>query len=189
MRPERVLRFLLYVEPPFEALSPAPSYHLGVDVFVVIRECRRRQRPRTVDQAIGPPFTGLTIRMRDELGSVARVREELGRQRDRASPARLRAPCPTPGTPVVPVWCRALSVPSGTSRYVLSSGGSSMRGDCSTANPVTCRSSLRALRASYPFRADPTSRSTADSMGLPTRSLRTAGARARPPPDRLQACV
>jgi hypothetical protein len=32
--PERVLRFLLFIEPPFEASSPAPSHHLGVDVFV-----------------------------------------------------------------------------------------------------------------------------------------------------------
>ena len=34
MPPERVLRFLLYIEASFRGLSPAPSHHLGVDVFV-----------------------------------------------------------------------------------------------------------------------------------------------------------
>ena len=34
MPPERVLRFLLYNVASFRGLSPAPSHHLGVDVFV-----------------------------------------------------------------------------------------------------------------------------------------------------------
>ena len=56
MPPERVLRFLLYHTASFRGLSPAPSHHLGVDVFVGTFGSPHVVATSGLSQPIGPPL-------------------------------------------------------------------------------------------------------------------------------------
>ena len=76
MPPERVLRFLLHIWASFRGLSPAPSHHLGVDVFVGTFGC-----PVVVldvgDQSVHRDLLSLCGALAQETGE-ARRRARMG---------------------------------------------------------------------------------------------------------------
>ena len=85
MPPERVLRFLLTEVASFRGLSPAPSHHLGVDVFVrtfgcpvVALDVGDHQSIETSSRSVGPSLRRPAKRAPARMGSARLVAEGSG---------------------------------------------------------------------------------------------------------------
>ena len=103
MPPERVLRFLLTHVASFRGLSPAPSHHLGVDVFVGTWGTSDVAATSGVVTTMRPSSAvGPDLRVRPARTSAAGSSRGLIRFFDRAPPGlgRVRCASPADGEPL-----------------------------------------------------------------------------------------
>ena len=95
MPPERVLRFLLIMWPPFEACRRPRVYHLGVDVFVGTVDLPDVVATSGVGQAIRPPLIGVN---RPHRAGEEQAPERSATWRPRWTTHRSTASTATPAT-------------------------------------------------------------------------------------------